>query len=632
MNILELLKNEKVEWKKLGDIGKFYGGITGKTKQDFNDGNVKFITYKNIYLNPATDLNVEDKVKIKPEENQRKLMYGDILFTGSSETLDECGISSVITTKLTEDIYLNSFCFFLRLNDSDLLLPDFSKHLFRSETLRIKIGETASGVTRFNVSKDLMKKIEIPIPSIETQKKIVKILDKFTEYVTELQAELQAELQDRTLQYNYYRDKLLSEEYLDRATRENCGEIEIVELGELCEILDNKRIPISKDKREKGIYPYYGCNGIQDWVKEYIFDGTYLLIGEDGSVLNSDNTPVLHYVSDKKFWVNNHAHVLDCNRQRAYLKYIYYFLSQTDISGLVKGVPPKLNQANLKTIKIILPKLDVQKEIIRILDKFQDILKDTEGLLPTEIEQRQKQYEYYREKLLTFGIESGTASQPARNFTRYYEILEEAANIVGIKLKGTFEFKKIEEIFEMKNGYTPSKQNKEFWTNGTIPWFRMDDLRLNGRILKDSIQHVTASAVKGDLFEANSIIMATTATIGEHALLIADSLANQQFTNFTIRKSLKEKINIKYIYYYFFKIDEWAKKHTRISSFPSVDMDELKKVIVTVPDIETQKKIVEILENFEKITTSIQEGLPKEIELRQKQYEYYREKLLSFNR
>ena len=402
MNILELLKNEKVEWKKLGDIGKFYGGITGKTKQDFNDGNVKFITYKNIYLNPATDLNVEDKVKIKPEENQRKLMYGDILFTGSSETLDECGISSVITTKLTEDIYLNSFCFFLRLNDSDLLLPDFSKHLFRSETLRIKIGETASGVTRFNVSKDLMKKIEIPIPSIETQKKIVKILDKFTEYVTELQAELQAELQDRTLQYNYYRDKLLSEEYLDRATRENCGEIEIVELGELCEILDNKRIPISKDKREKGIYPYYGCNGIQDWVKEYIFDGTYLLIGEDGSVLNSDNTPVLHYVSDKKFWVNNHAHVLDCNRQRAYLKYIYYFLSQTDISGLVKGVPPKLNQANLKTIKIILPKLDVQKEIIRILDKFQDILKDTEGLLPTEIEQRQKQYEYYREKLLTF--------------------------------------------------------------------------------------------------------------------------------------------------------------------------------------------------------------------------------------
>lgn len=208
----EMLKNEKVEWKKLGDIGEFYGGITGKAKQDFNDGNAKFITYKNVYLNPATDLNVEDKVKIKAEENQRKLMYGDVLFTGSSETPDECGMSSVITTKLTEDIYLNSFCFFLRLNDSDLLLPDFSKHLFRSEDLRIKIGKTASGVTRFNVSKDLMKKIEIPIPSLKTQEKIAKTLDKFTNYVTELQAELQA----RTKQYEYYRNLLLSEEYLNK--------------------------------------------------------------------------------------------------------------------------------------------------------------------------------------------------------------------------------------------------------------------------------------------------------------------------------------------------------------------------------------------------------------------------------
>ena len=111
----ELLKNEKVEWKKLGEIGKFYGGITGKAKQDFSCGNAKFITYKNVYSNPATELNVEDRVKINENENQRKLMYGDILFTGSSETPDECGISSVITTKLTEDIYLNSFCFFLLL-------------------------------------------------------------------------------------------------------------------------------------------------------------------------------------------------------------------------------------------------------------------------------------------------------------------------------------------------------------------------------------------------------------------------------------------------------------------------------------------------------------------------------------
>lgn len=203
------LKFFKVEWSGLGDIGEFYGGITGKTKQDFNDGNAKFVTYKNVYLNPATDLNVKDKVKIKAEENQRKLMYGDVLFTGSSETPDECGMSSVITTKLTEDIYLNSFCFFLRLNDFDLLSPDFSKHLFRAEALRIKIGKTASGVTRFNVSKDLMKKVEIPLPSLPVQEYIVAILDKFDALINDVSKGIPKEIELRKKQYEYYREKLL---------------------------------------------------------------------------------------------------------------------------------------------------------------------------------------------------------------------------------------------------------------------------------------------------------------------------------------------------------------------------------------------------------------------------------------
>ncbi len=193
----------------MGDIGEFYGGITGKSKQDFNDGNAKFITYKNVYLNPATDINVKDKVKIKAEENQRKLMYGDILFTGSSETPDECGMSSVITAKFTEDIYLNSFCFFLRLNDSELLLPDFSKHLFRSDALRVKIGKTASGVTRFNVSKELMKKIQIPIPPLKVQEHIVSKLDVFDALVNDISKGLPKEIELRQKQYEYYREKLL---------------------------------------------------------------------------------------------------------------------------------------------------------------------------------------------------------------------------------------------------------------------------------------------------------------------------------------------------------------------------------------------------------------------------------------
>ena len=119
------------------------------------------------------------------------------------------------------------------------------------------------------------------------------------------------------------------------------------------------------------------------------------------------------------------------------------------------------------------------------------------------------------------------------------------------------EFMRMDEVFEMRNGYTPSKANDRYWNNGTIPWFRMEDIRQNGRILSDSIQHITKEAVKGGrLFHANSFIIATTATIGEHALVIADSLANQQFTNLTIRKSLVEQILVKYLFYYLFVVGE----------------------------------------------------------------------------
>ena len=89
---------------------------------------------------------------------------------------------------------------------------------------------------------------------------------------------------------------------------------------------------------------------------------------------------------------------------------------------------------------------------------------------------------------------------------------------------------KLPELFTTRNGYTPSKSNSEFWENGTIPWFRMEDIRTNGRILTEATQYVSEKAVKGQLFPENSIIVATSATIGEHALIKVPSLANQRFT------------------------------------------------------------------------------------------------------
>lgn len=199
-----------VDCMALGDIGNFYGGLTGKSKTDFQDGNAIFISYKNVYSNPALDLHPIDRVKILPGEKQRTLEYGDVIFTGSSETPDECGISSVVTEVPEENLYLNSFCFIFRLNDKNMLNPEFMKYLFRSSDLRTQISKTASGVTRFNVSKKLMAKVTIPVPPLEVQNEIAKMLDDLAEITNELIEELTKELDARKKQYEYYSDLLLT--------------------------------------------------------------------------------------------------------------------------------------------------------------------------------------------------------------------------------------------------------------------------------------------------------------------------------------------------------------------------------------------------------------------------------------
>lgn len=187
------------------------------------------------------------------------------------------------------------------------------------------------------------------------------------------------------------------------------------------------------------------------------------------------------------------------------------------------------------------------------------------------------------------------------------------------------------EVFEMRNGYTPSKSVSKFWDNGTIPWFRMEDIRQNGRILTDSILHITPDAVKGNgLFEAGSFILATTATIGEHAMLIADSLANQRFTNLKIRKSLKNDFDIKFLFYYLYKVCIFCKAHTNKSGFESVDMKALRACPIPVPSLSVQERIVSALDRFDALVNDLSSGLPAELDARRRQYEYYRDRLLSF--
>lgn len=166
-----------------GSLGESYGGLSGKSKNDFGEGS-PFINYMNVFSNSKIDSLRVDYVRVAEGENQNEVRYGDILITGSSETPEEVGMASVVLDKL-EGYYLNSFCFGFRLNNFDTLLPEYARFLMRGEEVRKFMFKRAQGSTRFNLSKSTVKeKLRIILPSLSEQKEITKKLDFMEKNIT----------------------------------------------------------------------------------------------------------------------------------------------------------------------------------------------------------------------------------------------------------------------------------------------------------------------------------------------------------------------------------------------------------------------------------------------------------------
>ena len=293
--------------------------------------------------------------------------------------------------------------------------PRFLYHLLTNMNLnQYKSAGAQPGLAVKNIAE-----LVAPVPPLDVQNRIVNVLDNFEKICSDLNIGLPAEIEARQKQYEYYRDKLLTfaetgNTILSRAEQSRAEQSRalikllqyvfgyaVVTLEDIAENCDSMRKPVTSGKREAGEYPYYGASGIVDYVKDYIFDGDYLLVSEDGANLLARSTPIAFSISGKN-WVNNHAHVLkfDCYETR---RFVEFYLNSIDLAPYISGgAQPKLNQKNLNRIEIPLPSQERQKYIVDILDRFDAICNDLTSGLPAEIEARQKQYEYYRDKLLTF--------------------------------------------------------------------------------------------------------------------------------------------------------------------------------------------------------------------------------------
>lgn len=363
--------------------------------------------------------------------------------------------------------------------------------------------------------------------------------------------------------------------------------VEYKELGNIVNILDNQRRPVAKEKRKRGNIPYYGANGIQDWVNDYIFDGTFLLVGEDGSVINKDNTPVLNWAIGK-IWVNNHAHILSEKIEEANLRYVYFILSKTDVSSIVRGVPPKLNQLNLKGIKIPVPPMPVQEEIVRVLNTFTAL----EAELEAELEARKRQYEYYRNKLLTFD-----------------------ENTTG----GGISWKMLSEVCTRQKGtnITASEMKKLDKINAPIKIFAAGN----------TSAHVDYGDIPDkDIISKASIIVKSRGNIGFEYYDKPFSHKNEMWSYSTNNAS----IDLKFVYYFLSDHIMDFQIKAKTGKLPQISTPDTDKFLIPIPPLDEQGRIVAILDKFDSLVNDISEGLPAELNARRQQYEYYRNKLLTF--
>ena len=248
--------------------------------------------------------------------------------------------------------------FYTEVN-TDLVIPQY---LYYS-LLEIDFKNLNEGTTIPSLRTQTLYEIELEIEDIKTQNKIVDILstiDKKIKYNTHINNNL---LQLGDLIYNNF-------------FNDSKNEWNVKTLKEISNNFDSKRKPMSSREREehKGNYPYYGATSIIDYVDSYLFDDTYILMGEDGTVITADNKPVLQYIWGK-FWANNHAHVLKGSIVSN--EYLYFALRNTDVKSLVTGaVQPKINQENMNKLKFIIPDQDnlkiLENKLSILMKKYKD--------------------------------------------------------------------------------------------------------------------------------------------------------------------------------------------------------------------------------------------------------------------
>ena len=505
-----------------------------------------------------------------------------------------------------------------------------------------RFRDAASGMGSLpQISLPVTEEFEIPLPPIEVQREIVRILDNFTE----LAAELTAELTARKTQYTYYRDELLANNYNSKIKR----------LEECCDSIadgDHQAPP----KADSGI-PFITISDIDERHEidfnaiKYVPDEYYNRLADKRrpqkgdvlyTVVGSYGIPV--YVKEnKKFVFQRHIAILRPNNAVVDSRYLYHAMNGTafhrQANLAAKGAAQKtIGLASLAKMTVPVPPLDVQNRIVNVLDNFEKICADLNIGLPAEIEARQKQYEYYRDKLLTFAETGNTILSRAEQSRAEQSRAEQSRALIKLVqyVYGCVWLELGDVIVSLNAGLNPRKffkLNTEDATNYYITIREMKDGKIVPSEKTDRMNDEARKLCNNrSNLEVGDVLFSGTGTIGETAVI------EKEPSNWNIKEgvyaikpnqTMIEPMYLRYILMTDFIKKEYMKKAAG-GTVQSVPMGELKKIRIPVPSLQEQSRIVEVLKKLDDLCNGLTNGLPAEIEARQKQYEYYRDKLLSF--
>ena len=628
--LLRELCPDGVEYKRIGDFAVCFPGATPKTTHPeyWENGTIPWMSSGEVNQEEVTFTEKKITPKGYDETSTKMVPVGTVVIAlaGQGKTRGKVAITRILLCTN------QSLC---AIVVDETVISKYLFHYLRSQYARIREISSGDG-TRGGLNLKMIKAYVVPVPPIEVQEEIVRILDSYTEKIDELIQNLMTEITARKTQYNYYRDKLLKAE--TNAHKYKLGEIatvtklagfeftNYVTYSENGNIIALRGLNVKNGRLDLHDVKYVDKSDFSklERSKLHIGDMLFTYVGTVGQVAIVDE--------EDKYYLAPNVALIRCDKEVLLPQYMKYYFQTTQFwdkqirrllqSSSMQNIPME----KIRKFEIAVPPLDVQNRIVNVLDNFERICSDLNIGLPAEIEARQKQYEYYRDKLLTFAETGNTILSRAEQSRAEQSRAEQSRALIKL-LQYVFGYVRISlgDIGSicMCKRILKSQTN----TVSGVPFYKI------GTFGKEADAYISQETFneyrsKYNFPKKGDVLISAAGTIGRTVVYDGKPAYFQDSNIVWIDND--ESIVLNSYLRYCYELKPW--KASEGGTIPRLYNDNIAKAVIAVPSIEEQKRVVPILDRFDAICNDLTGGLPAEIEARRKQYEYYRDKLLNFGK